>query len=109
MLPTRCAIGIESTLSLSEYDKLSRLSAPLPGSTSSLVPPVLLRVLINLEESLASASTSAGGVGGKKSKMNATSAKALTALKQKVKKAARENESILAEFKTVGYGSPIEQ
>ena len=86
---------------LVEYDKLSRLSAPLPGSTSSLLPPVILRVILSLEESLGSASTGANVAGGKKSKMNATSARALTALKQKIKKAMRENETILAEYKTV--------
>jgi hypothetical protein len=33
--------------------------------------------------------------------MNATSAKALTAIKQKIKKATRDNEAILAEYKGV--------
>ena len=33
--------------------------------------------------------------------MNATSAKALTAIKQKIKKATRDNEDILAEYKGV--------
>lgn len=81
-----------------EYDKLARLAAPLPGSTSSLLPPVFLRTILFLEETLASTSTSAGG---KKAKMNATAAKALTAVKQKVKKATRDNEGILTEYKEV--------
>lgn len=82
--------------SSTEYDKLARLSAPLPGSTSSLLPPVFLRVIINLDESLANANA-----GGKKSKLNATSAKALTAVKQKIKKATRDNEAILSDYKAV--------
>lgn len=96
-----------------EFDKLARLAAPLPGSTSSLLPPVFLRVILNLEETLASTSTSAGG--NKKSKMNATAAKGLTALKQKIKKAVRDNDALLKEYKEVGrnwvsengYGSVV--
>jgi len=84
-----------------EFDKLSRLAAPLPGSTSSLLPPVLLRVILHLEETLASTSTSSAGASGKKNKMNATAAKALTALKQKIKKGTRENEALLKEYKEV--------
>lgn len=91
---------------LTEYDKLARLSAPLPGSTSSLLPPVFLRTILSLEETLGSASTSAAaGAGGKKAKMNATSARALTAMKQKIKKATRDNEAILKEYKEVSLNS----
>ena len=87
-----------SLICYTEFDKLARLAAPLPGSTSSLLPPVFLRVILNLEETLASTSTSAGG---KKAKMNATAAKALTALKQKIKKAIRDNDAILKDYKEV--------
>lgn len=63
-----------------------------------MLPPVYFSVVVSLEEKLASAGT--GNAGGKK-KMNATVAKALTALKQKIKKAARENEAAYKEYKDV--------
>jgi len=83
----------------SEYDKLARLSAPLPGSNSSLYPPVYLRVILNLEDSLSSTSTAGTGEGKNKKKMNATAARGLTAIKQKIKKVTRENEAVLGEYK----------
>jgi hypothetical protein len=37
--------------------------------------------------------------------MNATSARALTAMKQKIKKAVRDNEAILKDYKEVRHSS----
>lgn len=85
-----------------DFDKLARLAAPLPGSTSSLYPPVYLRTVIHLEEKLANQTTGKDKETGNKKKMNANAARALTAIKAKIKKAARDNEAVIKEYTQVG-------
>lgn len=78
---------------ITEFDKLHRLilrqtviSEPLP------VP--FVKLLISLDDTLA-------GAQGAKKKMNATNAKALNSMKQKLKKVQREFETVLVSYRAV--------
>jgi translation initiation factor 3 subunit C len=62
------------------------------------VPPFFIRALCTLEASLASAIAREREA---KKRMNATNARALTAMKQKVKKAVKEYESQIKLFQAV--------
>jgi hypothetical protein len=62
------------------------------------IPPFYIRTLSSMEASLNSAIVKEKDA---KKKMNATNAKALTAMKQKVKKAAKEYEKEIKEFQAV--------
>ncbi len=65
------------------------------------VPPFYLRTLIDLEKSLNAAVAKDKE---SKKKMNASNARALTAVKQKVKKVAKEFESELKRYQEVCCG-----
>lgn len=65
---------------------------------SEPIPPFYIRTLSSLESSLNSALAKEKEA---KKKMNASNARALTAMKQKVKKTAKEYEKELKEFQAV--------
>lgn len=65
---------------------------------SEPVPPFYVRTLVSLEASLNIAVAKEKEA---KKKMNATNAKALTAVKQKVKKATKEYEQEVKKFQEV--------
>lgn len=56
-----------------------------------------IKVLGTLEESLAAANANAAA----KKKMNATNARALNTMKQKLRKAVRDNEAIVTKYRAV--------
>ncbi|POY71090.1 hypothetical protein BMF94_5847 [Rhodotorula taiwanensis] len=74
-----------------EFDKLVRLAARLV-QTNDTIPVGFFKVLSSLDEMVASAQQN-------RKKMNATNAKALNSMKQKVKKTQREHEAALARYK----------
>jgi translation initiation factor 3 subunit C len=80
-----------------EFDKLVRL-IQRQHNVSEPVPPFYVRTLVGLETSLNTAVTKEKEA---KKKMNATNAKALTAVKQKVKKAIKEYEQEVKKFQEV--------
>lgn len=67
-------------------------------NVSEPIPPFYIRTLISLESSL---STAVSKEKDAKKKMNATNAKALTAMKQKLKKGIKEYEKEIKDFQTV--------
>lgn len=67
-------------------------------NVSEPVPPFYLRTLVSLEESLNAALAKEKEA---KKKMNASNARALTAMKQKVKKSAKEYEADIKRFNEV--------
>jgi len=79
---------------IAEFDKLVRLVSR-QANTSDGIPSGFYKVLSNLDEMLASAQAN-------RKKMNATNAKALNSMKQKVKKTQREHETQLNKYKAVG-------
>lgn len=70
---------------------------------SEPVPPFYVRTLVSLETSLNIAVAKEKEA---KKKMNATNAKALTAVKQKVKKATKEYEQEVKKFQEVMMFTP---
>lgn len=70
---------------------------------SEPVPPFYVRTLVSLEISLNIAVAKEKEA---KKKMNATNAKALTAVKQKVKKATKEYEQEVKKFQEVMLFTP---
>lgn len=80
-----------------EFDKLGRMVLKQHALAYS-IPPFYIRTLLSLDESLASAIAREKEA---KKKMNATNAKALTAMKQKVKKALKEYEQEIKTFQEV--------
>ncbi|GAA6049697.1 hypothetical protein JCM3770_004415 [Rhodotorula araucariae] len=72
-----------------EFDKMCRL---VQRMTSDPVPVSFFRILASLDEMVAAAQNN-------RKKMNATNAKALNSMKQKVKKTQREHEASLARYK----------
>lgn len=68
-------------------------------NVSEPIPPFYVQTLVSLEASLVSALAKEKEA---KKKMNATNAKALTAMKQKVKKATKENEAEVKRYQEVG-------
>ncbi|BGP40661.1 Translation initiation factor 3 subunit c [Rhodotorula kratochvilovae] len=72
-----------------EFDKMGRL---VQRMTSDPIPVSFFRILASLDEMVAAAQNN-------RKKMNATNAKALNSMKQKVKKTQREHESSLARYK----------
>lgn len=70
---------------------------------SEPVPPFYVRTLVSLEISLNIAVAKEKEA---KKKMNATNAKALTAVKQKVKKATKEYEQEVKKFQEVMMFTP---
>lgn len=73
-------------------------------NVSEPIPPFYIKTLISLESSLNNAISKEKEA---KKKMNATNAKALTAMKQKVKKASKEYETDLAKYQAVRSPAPL--
>lgn len=80
-----------------EFDKLARMIQRQQNISES-ISPFYIRTLVSLESS--SNSTIAKEKKADK-KMNATNAKALTAMKQKIKKASKEHETQIKKFQEV--------
>jgi translation initiation factor 3 subunit C len=80
-----------------EFDKLGRMIQKQHALVYS-IPSLYIRTLLSLDESLGSAIAREKEA---KKKMNATNAKALTAMKQKVKKALKEYEQEIKSFQEV--------
>ncbi|KAI0665969.1 eukaryotic translation initiation factor 3 subunit 8 [Trametes maxima] len=89
------ALKINDWVAISnEFDKLVRL-VQRQQNVSEPVPPFFVRTLANLENSLTAAVAKDKE---SKKKMNASNARALTAMKQKVKKVGKEYERDLKRF-----------
>ncbi|KAI0368335.1 eukaryotic translation initiation factor 3 subunit 8 [Pilatotrama ljubarskyi] len=89
------ALKINDWVAISnEFDKLVRM-VQRQQNVSEPVPPFFIRTLANLENSLAAAVAKDKE---SKKKMNASNARALTAMKQKVKKISKEYERELKRF-----------
>ena len=80
-----------------EFDKLVRL-VQRQQNISEPVPPFYIRTLVDLESSLNAAVSKEKEA---KKKMNASNARALTAMKQKVKKVTKEYENDVKRFQEV--------
>jgi translation initiation factor 3 subunit C len=80
-----------------EFDKLVRL-IQRQHNVSEPVPPFYIQTLGSLEVSI---NTAAAKEKEAKKKMSATNAKALTAVKQKVRRANREYESEIKKYQEV--------
>jgi hypothetical protein len=82
-----------------EFDKLVRM-AQRQQNVSEPIPPFFIRQITGMESSVTTAlANEKEKAGGKK--MNATNAKALTAMRQKVKKTLKEYESDVKRFQEV--------
>jgi translation initiation factor 3 subunit C len=81
-------------LSLQEFDKLVRM-IQRQHNVSEPIPPFYVRTLVNLESSVNNALAKEKE---SKKKMNATNAKALTAMKQKIKRAIKEYETDVKKY-----------
>jgi translation initiation factor 3 subunit C len=79
---------------IEEYDKLMRM-VQRQQNVSEPVPPFFIRTLLDLELAVNNVAPEA------KKKMNASNAKGLTAMKQKVKKAVKEFEKEIKQYQTV--------
>ncbi|TFK22603.1 hypothetical protein FA15DRAFT_671398 [Coprinopsis marcescibilis] len=77
-----------------EFDKLSRM-VQRQQNISEPPPPLFIKLLISLE---ASVNNTIAKEKEAKKKMNATNAKSLTAMKQKVKKGAKEHEAEIKKY-----------
>ncbi|KAI0633601.1 eukaryotic translation initiation factor 3 subunit 8 [Trametes polyzona] len=89
------ALKINDWVAISnEFDKLVRM-VQRQQNVQEPVPPFFIRTLANLEGSLTAAVAKDKE---SKKKMNASNARALTAMKQKVKKTSKEYESELKRF-----------
>ncbi|KAI0058056.1 eukaryotic translation initiation factor 3 subunit 8 [Artomyces pyxidatus] len=89
------ALKINDWIAISnEFDKLTRM-VQRQQNMSEPVPPFYIRTLSSLEASLNAALAKEKEA---KKKMNATNARALTAMKQKVKKTAKEYEKEIKLF-----------
>lgn len=80
-----------------EFDKLVRL-IQRQHNLSEPVPSHFIKTLINLETSIAGTLQKEKEA---KKKMNASNAKALTAMKQKIKKSMKEYESDIKKYQQV--------
>ena len=80
-----------------EFDKLIRM-VQRQQNVSEPVPPFYIRTLVNLESSLNAAIAKEKEA---KKKMNASNARAMTAMKQKVKKIVKEYEKEITQFQEV--------
>ncbi|KAG7446402.1 eukaryotic translation initiation factor 3 subunit 8 [Guyanagaster necrorhizus] len=91
------ALKINDWVAISnEFDKLVRM-IQRQHNVSEPVPPFYIKALISLESSLNAAIAKEKE---SKKKMNATNAKALTAMKQKVKKSVKEYEQDISKYNT---------
>lgn len=80
-----------------EFDKLARM-VQHQNNIAEAIPPFYVRTLVSLENSLA---TAIAKEKDSKKKMNATNNRALNAMKQKVKKAVKENEKEIKQYQAV--------
>lgn len=80
-----------------EFDKLVRM-VQRQQNVAEPVPPFYTRTLVSLEESL---TTALAKEKESKKKMNASNARALTAMKQKVRKTMKEYEADIKRFQEV--------
>ncbi|KAI0074152.1 eukaryotic translation initiation factor 3 subunit 8 [Panus rudis PR-1116 ss-1] len=91
------ALKINDWVAIStEFDKLVRM-VQRQQNVSEPVPPFFIRTLVGLETSL---NTAVAKEKEAKKKMNASNARALTAMKQKVKKLLKEYENEVKQFQT---------
>ena len=84
-------------ISSSEFDKLVRM-VQRQQNMAQPVPPFYIRTLTSMESSLNAAVANEKEA---KKKMNASNARALTAMKQKVKKTIKEHEKEIKQYQTV--------
>jgi translation initiation factor 3 subunit C len=82
---------------LLEYDKLARM-VQRQQNVAEPVPPFYIRTLISLEVAL---NTALAKEKEAKKKMNASNARALTAMKQKVRKTVKEYEKEIRQYNDV--------
>ena len=80
-----------------EFDKLVRM-VQRQQNVAEPIPPFFVRTLVDLEKSLNAAVAKEKEA---KKKMNASNGRALTAMKQKVKKTAKEYESDIKKYQNV--------
>jgi translation initiation factor 3 subunit C len=85
------------TCVLLEYDKLARMVLR-QQNIAEPVPPFYIRTLISLESALNAALAKEKEA---KKKMNASNARALTAMKQKVRKTVKEYEKEIKQYNDV--------
>lgn len=89
------ALKINDWVAIStEFDKLVRM-IQRQHNVSEPIPPFYVRTLVNLESSINNALVKEKEA---KKKMNATNAKALTAMKQKIKRAIKEYETDVKKY-----------
>ncbi|KAF5370895.1 hypothetical protein D9758_002037 [Tetrapyrgos nigripes] len=89
------ALKINDWVAISnEFDKLTRM-VQRQHNVSEPIPPIYVKTLVSLESSL---TTTLAKEKEAKKKMNATNAKALTAMKQKVRKAMKEYEQDISKY-----------
>jgi len=86
-----------NSLEIAEFDKLSRM-IQRQHNLSEPVPVFYVRTLVNLETSI---NTALQKEKEAKKKMNVSNAKALTAMKQKIKKAIKECEADVKRYQEV--------
>ncbi len=82
---------------LVEYDKMTRM-VQRQQNVAEHVPPFYIRTLISLEVALSAALAKEKEA---KKKMNASNARALTAMKQKVRKTVKEYEKEIRQYNDV--------
>ena len=86
-----------------EYDKLTRM-VQRQQNVAEPVPPFYIRTLISLEAAL---NTALAKEKEAKKKMNASNARALTAMKQKVRKTVKEYEKEIKQYNDVRSLYPL--
>jgi len=96
-------IRFSETKVISEFDKLLRLVQRQSNAAEPL-PPFFIKTLINLEHPLNAALAKEKET---KKKMNATNARALNSMKQKVRKTTKEFEKEVQQYKDVGFTSNV--
>lgn len=84
---------------MTEFDKLARM-VQRQQNVAEPIPPFYIRTLVNLENSLNIAITKEKEA---KKKMNASNARALNGMKQKVKKVLKEYEADVKRFQEVSH------
>ncbi|KIK67008.1 hypothetical protein GYMLUDRAFT_37040 [Collybiopsis luxurians FD-317 M1] len=89
------ALKINDWVAISnEFDKLARM-IQRQHNVSEPIPPFYIKTLLNLESAV---TTSIAKEKEAKKKMNATNAKALNSMKQKIRKAIKEYEQDIAKY-----------
>ena len=92
-----CIVPVAYMRCLLEYDKLTRMVLR-QQNVAEPVPPFYIQTLISLEASL---NTAIAKEKEAKKKMNASNARALTAMKQKVRKTVKEYEKEIKQYNDV--------